>query len=154
MTVHPTLCSASAAGVVATSLVAPTSTLAGPYPTVILVEDEKCSAYGARPGSPGDSGSDVRAPAGTLVSLPAGGIVACARPFYVYRLMAEVGHLDGSPTRHVHPARIVHGVALGTKLAAGQPVDPVGQRTGRTTGPNLHMALCGVAIVLWGPRGR
>lgn len=63
-----------------------------------------------------------------------------AARYYDYGLMVEVEHADGSRARYAHLSRFAYGITAGTKVASGQPIGAVG-RTGRTTGPNVHVEL-------------
>jgi murein DD-endopeptidase MepM/ murein hydrolase activator NlpD len=134
------LSSALAATTLAILLGLPVATKAAPCPSVLPVMGEKSSVFGAPRGSRGHSGSDIRAPMGTPVRLAAGGVVTHAGPFFAYGLMVEVEHPDGSRARYAHLARIERGVSAGAALRPGHLIGTVG-RTGRTTGPNLHVEL-------------
>lgn len=140
MKVFITVLSSLMTGAVAWILT-PAPAWAGPCPYALpVLLGEKSSAFGARRGERGHSGSDIRAPAGTPVRLPAGGVVTRAGPYFAYGLMVEVEHPDGSRARYAHLARIERGVLPGAALRPGHPIGTVG-RTGRTTGPNLHIEL-------------
>ncbi|OYW68347.1 MAG: hypothetical protein B7Z40_03285 [Bosea sp. 12-68-7] len=58
----------------------------------------------------------------------------------VRRTGSRPPHEDGTRARYAHLARFAPGLVRGTRLAAGQAIGVVG-RTGRTTGPNLHVEL-------------
>ncbi|PWS36053.1 M23 family peptidase [Falsiroseomonas bella] len=113
---------------------------AAPCPTVMPVAGEKSSPFGAARGGRGHGGTDIRAPIGSVVLAAAGGVVTFLGRFHDYGLMVEIMHSDGSRARYAHLARFAPGLSAGDAIRAGQDIGILG-RTGRTTGPNLHVEL-------------
>lgn len=90
------------------------------------------------PRSP-HSGTDYAAPKGTAVVASGPGVVSLAEDdlFYTGRtVMIDHGH--GVQSVYAHLDRI--DVAVGDRVAAGQPVGTIGA-TGRATGPHLHFGI-------------
>ena len=112
---------------------------AAPCPSAMPVAGQFSSGFGKRHGTL-HPGVDLRAPIGTTVRSAAGGRVILAARYYDYGLMVEVEHADGSRARYAHLSRVNRSVAAGAVVAPGQPIGAVG-RTGRTTGPNVHVEL-------------
>lgn len=85
-------------------------------------------------------GVDLRAPMGTPVQAPVGGIVVYTGRYYAYGLIVDIQHQDGSLSRYAHLSRIAADVRPGVTVRPGQQIGAVG-RTGRTTGSHLHVEL-------------
>jgi murein DD-endopeptidase MepM/ murein hydrolase activator NlpD len=117
----------------------PVEALAALCPVALPVAGEFSSGFGRRHGGM-HSGVDLRAPVGTPVHATLPSTVVFAGRYFDYGLMVEVQHEDGTRARYAHLARFAPGLARGTRLAVGQAIGMVG-RTGRTTGPNLHVEL-------------
>lgn len=81
------------------------------------------------------SGLDIAAPQGTLVTVPADGIVSFTGVRGAYGKMISVDHGYGVVTRYGHLSEIL--VKPGQRLSRGDTVGKVG-RTGRSTGDHLH----------------
>jgi hypothetical protein len=84
-------------------------------------------------------GVDIAAPEGTPVGAAAAGIVRLAEPDLFFTggtVIIDHGH--GVGTIYAHLSRIE--VAAGDSVVQGQPIGAVG-RTGRATGPHLHLGL-------------
>jgi murein DD-endopeptidase MepM/ murein hydrolase activator NlpD len=91
-------------------------------------------------------GLDIAAPEGAPVQAPAAGVVRLAAPELFFTggtVILDHGH--GVMTLYAHLSAI--DVRPGQRVAAGDPVGRVG-KTGRVTGPHLHLALYwrGVAL--------
>lgn len=122
-----------------TTLLLSSGAQAAPCPGAMPVAGQFSSGFGKRHGTL-HPGVDLRAPIGTTVRSAAGGRVILAARYYDYGLMVEVEHADGSRARYAHLSRVSRGVAVGAVVGPGQPIGAVG-RTGRTTGPNVHVEL-------------
>lgn len=84
-------------------------------------------------------GVDVAAPAGTLITAPAGGRVKLAAPDYSLEGgIVIVDHGHGLSSTFLHLSRL--DVRTGAQLKRGDPIGAVGS-TGRSTGPHLHWAM-------------
>jgi murein DD-endopeptidase MepM/ murein hydrolase activator NlpD len=118
---------------------APLAAGAAPCPVALPVTGEFSSGFGPR-GRAMHPGVDIRAPVGTPVRAPVGGVVVFAGRYYGYGLMVDIRHRDGSVSRYAHLARIAPGVAPGSRVAPEETIGAVG-RTGRTTGAHLHVEL-------------
>ncbi len=114
--------------------------MAAPCPIGMPIAGEKSSPFGAARGGRGHSGADIRAPIGSPVRAASGGVVTFVGRFFDYGLMVEIEHFDGSRARYAHLARFAPGLSSGDRVRAGQDIGTLG-RTGRTTGPNLHVEL-------------
>ncbi len=112
---------------------------AAPCPRMMPASGQLSSGFGMRHGEL-HSGVDLRAPIGHTVRAAAGGKVVRAARYFDYGLMVEVEHADGSRARYAHLSRLSLGATVGAMVASGQPIGAVG-RTGRTTGPNVHVEL-------------
>lgn len=123
----------------AAGLLLPAFAAAAPCPTALPVSGEYSSGFGYR-GRAFHPGVDLRAPMGSEVRAAAGGTVVFAGRYYAYGLMLEIRHNDGTIARYAHLARFARGVSVGDIVIPGQPIGAVG-RTGRTTGPHLHVEL-------------
>jgi murein DD-endopeptidase MepM/ murein hydrolase activator NlpD len=126
-------------GIAAALLLLPAVAGAAPCPISLPVLGEYSSGFGHR-GRGFHPGVDLRAPVGSPVRAAAGGTVVFAGRYYAYGLMIEIRHVDGSTARYAHLARFARGLSVGQPVQAGQPIGAVG-RTGRTTGPHLHVEL-------------
>jgi murein DD-endopeptidase MepM/ murein hydrolase activator NlpD len=113
--------------------------VAAPCAATMPVAGEVSSGFGARHGG-AHAGLDLRAPLGTAVRAAAGGTVVFAGSWYAYGLMLEIEHPDGTRARYGHLARFASDARPGARVFSGQVVATLG-RTGRTTGPNLHVEL-------------
>ena len=113
---------------------------AAPCPIAMPVDGEMSSPFNASRGGRGHSGTDIRAPIGSPVRAAAGGVATFVGRYYDYGLMVEIAHSDGSRARYAHLARFAPGLAAGDTIRAGEEIGVLG-RTGRTTGPNLHVEL-------------
>lgn len=113
---------------------------AAPCPIGMPILGEKSSPFGAARGGRGHSGADIRAPIGSPVRTASGGVVTFVGRFFDYGLMVEIEHPDGSRARYAHLARFAPDLSAGDRVRAGQDIGTLG-RTGRTTGPNLHVEL-------------
>ncbi len=85
------------------------------------------------------SGVDIAAPAGSEVRAPAGGVVSLAHPgmfFTGKTVMIDHGH--GLSSIFAHLSRI--RVKAGQRVRQGEVIGEVGA-TGRVTGPHLHWGL-------------
>ncbi|HAD81513.1 TPA: hypothetical protein DCG35_03385 [Candidatus Edwardsbacteria bacterium] len=80
-------------------------------------------------------GVDIAAPAGTIITAPADGVVKSVGSRGNYGLCLEVDHGYGITTRFAHCSLI--RASQGSKVSRGQVIALVGS-TGRTTGPHLH----------------
>ncbi|MBR0672891.1 M23 family metallopeptidase [Roseomonas soli] len=125
--------------ILAGSTLLPAAALAAPCAIGMPVAGEYSSGFGYR-GRGYHPGVDIRAPIGSQVRAAAGGTVVHAGRYYGYGIMVEVEHRDGTRARYAHLAGVGPGVSAGRQVLAGQPVGSVG-RTGRTTGPHLHVEL-------------
>jgi len=134
----PTLGGAALARAAGMALGTPAA--AAPCPIGMPVAGEKSSAFGALRGGRGHSGADIRAPIGSPVRAASGGVVTFVGRFFDYGLMVEIEHPDGSRARYAHLAWFAPGLSAGDRVRAGQDIGTLG-RTGRTTGPNLHVEL-------------
>ncbi|WP_417478191.1 peptidoglycan DD-metalloendopeptidase family protein [Maricaulis sp.] len=112
-----------------------------------IVPGRVTSAYGPRPARPAGSpvfhgGTDIAAPAGTLISAPGAGTVIHAQMGYQgserWGNTVEIDHGDGWSTVYAHLETI--GVTPGQSLAPGQRIGAVGS-TGAATGPHVHVEL-------------
>lgn len=92
-------------------------------------------AYGDGPYTSYHSGVDFRAPTGTPVHTPAGGIVALAEPLVVRGNAVIVDHGWGLLTGYWHLSEI--NVQVGQQIATGDIIGKVGS-TGLSTGAHLH----------------
>lgn len=81
-------------------------------------------------------GVDLAAPEGTPVRAALGGVVRSAGARGDYGLAVEVVHEDGVSTLYAHASELL--VREGDRVAPGQTIARVG-RTGRSTGPHLHL---------------
>lgn len=117
----------------------PAAAVAAPCPVGMPVAGEFSSGFGSR-GRGYHPGVDIRAPIGTTVRAATGGTVVFAGRYYGYGIMVDIEHRDGTRARYAHLAGIAPGTVVGSRVAAGQMVGRVG-RTGRTTGPHLHVEL-------------
>lgn len=97
------------------------------------------SGFGIRHGTL-HPGVDLRAPIGSRVNAAASGTVVFAGTWFDYGLMVEIEHSDGSRARYAHLASFANGLRPGMSVKPGDPIATLG-RTGRTTGPNLHVEL-------------
>lgn len=113
--------------------------MAAPCPIALPVAGEFSSGFGYRGGRM-HPGVDIRAPIGSEVRAAAGGMVIFAGRYFAYGIMLEIEHRDGSVARYAHLARINPGIIPGAVVLPGEPVAILG-RTGRTTGPHLHVEL-------------
>ncbi len=120
-------------------LLAGTPALAAPCPTAFPVAGQVSSGFGMRHGRM-HPGLDLRAPIGTPITAAAAGRVVFAGRYYHYGLMVEIEHADGTRARYAHLSRIAPEARQGAEVAGGGPIGAVG-RTGRTTGPHLHIEL-------------
>ena len=82
------------------------------------------------------NGTDVAAPAGTVITAPADGVVALADPdmFYTGKTVM-LDHGLGLTSVYAHMSAIL--VTPGQVVKQGTPIGRIGQ-TGRVTGPHLH----------------
>lgn len=117
----------------------PRAALAAPCPVAVPVVGEFSSGFGPR-GRRLHPGVDIRAPVGTPVRAPVGGVVVFAGRYYAYGLMVDIRHRDGSVSRYAHLSRIAPAAGVGSIVAPGETIGAVG-RTGRTTGAHLHIEL-------------
>ena len=80
-------------------------------------------------------GIDIAAPAGTIVTAPAGGLVSLAHQdmFFSGKTLV-LDHGSGLTSSFLHLQQIL--VAVGDRIEKGQPIATVGA-TGRVTGPHL-----------------
>ena len=115
------------------------SASAAPCPIALPVAGEFSSGFGHRGGRL-HPGVDIRAPVGSEVRAAAGGMVIFAGRYFAYGIMLEIEHRDGSVARYAHLARINPDIRPGAVVLPGEPVATLG-RTGRTTGPHLHIEL-------------
>lgn len=83
------------------------------------------------------SGTDIGAPYGTQVILPAAGEVVTTGERRGYGLIVEV-ELEANKDRLRFAQLQSYNVNVGDKLAAGDPIGEVGA-SGRGTGPHLHL---------------
>lgn len=117
----------------------PSLASAEPCVAALPVNGEFSSGFGHR-GRGFHPGVDIRAPMGSEIRAAAGGTVLSAGRWYAYGIMVEIEHRDGSRARYAHLGRIAREVAPGAAVLPGQLLGVVG-RTGRTTGPHLHLEL-------------
>lgn len=117
----------------------PAAASSAPCPVALPVLGEFSSGFGHR-GHGFHPGVDLRAPIGSEVRAAAGGTVIFAGHYYAYGLMLEIQHVDGSVARYAHLSRFEPGLSPGMPVAPGERIGAVG-RTGRTTGPHLHVEL-------------
>ncbi|MBR0682401.1 M23 family metallopeptidase [Roseomonas eburnea] len=127
------------ATILAAAALFPAAALAAPCPTGMPVAGEFSSGFGYR-GRGFHPGVDIRAPIGSAVRAASGGTVVFAGRYYAYGIMLEIEHQDGTRARYAHLARIDRDVRVGERIMAGQVIGAVG-RTGRSTGPHLHVEL-------------
>ena len=125
--------------VMAAALLAPAVASAAPCPIALPVSGEYSSGFGYR-GRGFHPGVDLRAPIGSQVRAAVGGTVVFAGRYYAYGVMIEIRHQDGSVARYAHLSGVARGLQVGDVVMPGQPIGAVG-RTGRTTGPHLHVEL-------------
>jgi murein DD-endopeptidase MepM/ murein hydrolase activator NlpD len=94
--------------------------------------------YNGTPSSP-HSGTDVAAPAGTVLRAPAAGIVTFADPsLYLTGGTVLLDHGRGVSSAFLHLSRI--DVEVGQRVEQGDALGAVGA-TGRATGPHMHWGL-------------
>lgn len=110
-----------------------------PCAAAMPVAGNLSSGFGLRHGTL-HPGVDLRAPIGSGVNAAASGTVVFAGTWFDYGLMVEIEHADGSRARYAHLARFANGLQTGTTVKPGDRIATLG-RTGRTTGPNLHVEL-------------
>ena len=93
---------------------------------------------GGVPKSP-HMGVDVAAPAGTLVTAPASGIIRLAgERFSLEGNLVMLDHGHGLVSAFLHLSRV--DVHIGQSVRRGDPIGAIGM-TGRATGPHLHWAI-------------
>lgn len=124
---------------IAGTALVPAAAFAAPCPIGMPVAGEYSSGFGYR-GRGYHPGVDIRAPIGSQVRAAAGGRVVFAGRYFAYGIMLEIEHWDGTRARYAHLSGVLSGVTPGSEVLAGQPIGLVG-RTGRTTGPHLHVEL-------------
>ena len=84
-------------------------------------------------------GLDIAAPAGTLITAPAPGVVTLVHPDMLLTGQSViVDHGHGVSSVYIHMSRT--DVVLGQQLKAGDPIGAIGM-TGRASGPHLHWGL-------------
>lgn len=83
------------------------------------------------------NGVDYAAPTGTPVIAASRGVVTHAGWQGSWGQLITIRHDDGSETYYAHLSRIVSGLAVGTRVSAGERIGRVGT-TGASTGPHLH----------------
>ena len=110
-----------------------------PCAAAMPVAGNLSSSFGIRHGTL-HPGVDLRAPIGSGVNAAASGTVVFAGTWFDYGLMVEIEHVDGSRARYAHLARFANGLQPGIMVKLGDRIATLG-RTGRTTGPNLHVEL-------------
>jgi len=81
-------------------------------------------------------GIDLAAPEGSPVRAALAGVVRSAGARGDYGLAVEVAHDDGFTTLYAHASELL--VREGDRVTPGQTIARVG-RTGRATGPHLHL---------------
>lgn len=128
-----------AAVILAAATLLPIAAHAAPCPIGMPVAGEYSSGFGHR-GRGFHPGVDIRAPVGSPIRAAAGGTVVFAGRYYGYGIMIDIEHRDGTRARYAHLSRVARGVGVGDRIAAGQVIGNVG-RTGRSTGPHLHVEL-------------
>lgn len=126
-------------GVLGSGVASPRLAQAAPCPVMLPVVGEFSSGFHYR-GRRFHPGVDLRAPVGTPVHAPVGGMVVHAGRYYAYGLVVDIRHQDGSLSRYAHLSRIAPEVQPGLVVRPGQQIGAVG-RTGRTTGAHLHVEL-------------
>lgn len=95
-------------------------------------------SYNGKPGTP-HSGTDVAAPAGTVLRAPAPGVVTFAEPdLYLTGGTLLLDHGHGVTSAFLHLSRI--DVSVGQRVERGDVLGAVGA-TGRATGPHMHWGL-------------
>jgi murein DD-endopeptidase MepM/ murein hydrolase activator NlpD len=123
-------------GVIATLSAAPQGRLAMRPP----VPGKRSDSFGKRrffngqPRNP-HSGMDIAAASGTPVVAPLAGTVVDTGDYFFNGNTVWLDHGGGLLSMMCHLSRI--DAAVGTQLAAGEPLGRVGA-TGRVTGPHLH----------------
>lgn len=120
-------------------LAGPTPAEAAPCGVGLPVAGQVSSGFGMRHGRM-HPGLDLRAPIGTAVNAAASGRVVFLGSYYHYGLMVEIEHPGGTRARYAHLSRFAPGLRVGQEVGGGQLIGAVG-RTGRTTGPHLHIEL-------------
>lgn len=128
-----------AAFLLAGATLVPTAATAAPCPIGMPVVGEYSSGFGHR-GRGFHPGVDIRAPVGSPIRAATGGTVVYTGRYFAYGLIVEVEHRDGTRARYAHLASVAPEAKVGDWIVAGQVLGQVG-RTGRTTGPHLHIEL-------------
>lgn len=81
-------------------------------------------------------GVDFVGPVGTPIVAAAGGVVVASEFHHEYGNMIDIDHGNGLKTRYAHASKVF--VKVGDIVKAGQRIALIG-RTGRATGPHLHL---------------
>jgi murein DD-endopeptidase MepM/ murein hydrolase activator NlpD len=102
---------------------------------VALASAVVTSEFGAPRGRSRHEGIDLSAPAGTLVTATAAGVVGFAGRSGDFGRVVIVNHGAGWQTRYAHLKRIK--VKKGKKVARGDVIGTVG-KSGNATGNHLH----------------
>ncbi|MDF1671231.1 MAG: M23 family metallopeptidase [Roseovarius sp.] len=83
------------------------------------------------------TGVDFAAPHGTPVYATAPGRISFIGRRGGYGRVVEIAHGSDTMTRYAHLSSVPEALAVGDRVAAGDPIGRVGA-TGTATGPNLH----------------